>query len=60
MADDRERFGRWISAIVESGATDADEAARAGADIYAYFVTLLESRRQDPGEVRGFSFRQSH
>jgi cytochrome P450 len=47
-ADDRERFGRWISAIVETGATGPEEAARAGADIYAYFVDLLEARRQDP------------
>lgn len=47
-ANDRERFGRWISAIVESGATDSEEAARAGADIYAYFVGLLEARRHDP------------
>ena len=25
-----------------------EEAARAGADIYAYFVALLEARRHDP------------
>jgi cytochrome P450 len=47
-ADDRERFGRWISAIVEGGATGPEEAARAGADIYAYFVALLDARRHAP------------
>jgi cytochrome P450 len=47
-ANDRDRFGRWISAIVESGATGPDEAARAGAEICAYFVDLFETRRHDP------------
>ncbi|MBO0732620.1 MAG: cytochrome P450, partial [Acidimicrobiaceae bacterium] len=46
--EDRERFSEWIAAIVEGGATGPETAAQAGADIYAYFVDLLEARRHDP------------
>lgn len=46
--DDSARFSQWISAIVEGGATGPEAAAQAGADVYAYFVDLLDARRADP------------
>ena len=45
--DDHALFTEWTTAIVEGGATDPEHAARAGSDIYAYFVNLLEARRRD-------------
>jgi cytochrome P450 len=45
---DQALFIEWTAAIVEYGATDPPRAAKAGADIYAYFVDLLEARRHDP------------
>jgi cytochrome P450 len=44
---DQALFTEWTTAIVEYGATDPPRAAKAGADIYAYFVDLLEARKQD-------------
>jgi len=46
--EDEERFGRWISDIVEGATADPARAAQAGADVYAYFVDLLEARRRHP------------
>ncbi len=46
--EDHARFSRWIAGIVEGGATGPEAAAEAGAEIYAYFVDLLEARRHDP------------
>jgi cytochrome P450 len=45
---DHDLFNEWTSAIVEDGATDPDKAAKAGRDVYAYFVKLLDERRRFP------------
>jgi cytochrome P450 len=45
---DQALFAEWTTAIVEYGATDPARAAKAGADIYAYFANLLDARRDDP------------
>jgi cytochrome P450 len=45
---DHERFGQWITCIVEEGATSPEKAAQAGADICSYFTELLEVRRHNP------------
>ena len=45
---DQALFAEWTTAIVEHGATDPARAAKAGADIYAYFANLLDARRDDP------------
>lgn len=47
---DHELFTEWTIAIVEDAPSNPEKAAKAGADIYAYFVELLEARRQDPGD----------
>jgi cytochrome P450 len=46
VPEDHELFTEWTTAIVEFGATDPEMAGKAGADIYAYFVELLEARRR--------------
>jgi len=47
-AKDHELFAAWIAAIIEDAATSPEEAAKAGAELYAYFVELLEDRRHNP------------
>ena len=48
---DRDRFGRWSSAIVSANAAGRVLSARqALAELYGYFTELLDERRRSPGE----------
>lgn len=48
---DRNRFGRWSSAIVQANATGSIFGAKeALGELYGYFTDLLARRRQEPGD----------
>jgi cytochrome P450 len=47
---DHELFTAWTTAIIEDAAADPDKAAKAGAELYAYFGELLAGRRRNPGD----------
>lgn len=48
--EDGDQFRQWINDLLEVGPFDVTLARKATKDIFDYFATFVEARRNDPGE----------